>query len=104
MDVGWRALPGRGHLSKDLKEWGECEYLCMCKGPEAGAGLAGVRKSKQASVAGAERMQGRVVGDEGRETGRSRARRALQTIVATLAFVPSEMEPLEGLERSSART
>lgn len=44
----------------------------MCKGPEAGAGLAGVRDSKEASMAGGERMQGRVGGDKGRQT-RSRA-------------------------------
>ena len=45
------------------------EYLCMCKGPEAGAGLAGVRNSKGARVVGAGRMQGRVVGEEAEGLG-----------------------------------
>lgn len=41
----------------------------MCKGPEAGADLAGVRTSKGRRVAGAGRMQGRVVGDEAEGLG-----------------------------------
>lgn len=49
-------------------------------------------------------MQGRVVGDEGGGTGRSRACRALQAFVVTLAFTPSEREASQGLERSGART
>ena len=76
----------------------------MCQGPEAGAGLAGVRNSEWAPVAGAGRMQGRVVGDEGGGTGRSRACGALRAFVVTLGFTPSEREALQGLEWSGART
>lgn len=54
----------------------------QCKSPEVGAGLAAV----QASVAGAERVQGRVIGNKSRETIRSRAGKALKALAVTLAF------------------
>lgn len=48
------------------------------KSPEAGAGVAGL----EASVAGAERVQGRETGNKGRETVGSRAK----ALAVTLAF------------------
>ena len=63
-----------------------------------------MRNSEWAPVAGAGRMQGRVVGDEGGGTGRSRACGALRAFVVTLGFTPSEREALQGLEWSGART
>lgn len=52
------------------------------KSPEAGAGVAGL----EASVAGAERVQGRETGDKGRETVGSRASKASKALAVTLAF------------------
>ena len=64
--------------SKELKEvrvtyadtWGKVSpgtRNSKCKGPEVGMGLTCLRNDKEATVAGAESVRGRVVGSEIRE-------------------------------------